>query len=48
MIELFKEPGQSLIEYALIMVFVAEVVVIILVFVAPSLGNIFSGIIAGI
>ena len=36
---------QSIIEYALIIVFVAVVIVIFLAFVGPSIGNVYSGII---
>jgi len=40
--------GQSIIEYALIIVFVAVVIVIFLAFVGPSIGNVYSGIITTI
>jgi pilus assembly protein Flp/PilA len=40
--------GQGLIEYALIILFVAIVVLIILVLFGPAIGNMYSNIISGI
>jgi pilus assembly protein Flp/PilA len=39
-----SQEGQGLVEYALILVLVAMIVVAIMVFVGPALGNIFSDI----
>ena len=47
MISLFKssnEEGQGLVEYALILVFIAAVVVGVLVFFGPFVGNLFSSV----
>lgn len=43
-----KEKGQGLVEYALILVLVAIVVIAILYLLGPAIGNIFSTIMAGI
>ena len=40
-----REEGQGLVEYALILVLVALVVIIILALLGPSIGNIFSNIV---
>ena len=40
--------GQGLVEYALILTFVAVVVVIILAFFGPTISDVFSNIIAGL
>ena len=40
--------GQGLVEYALILVFVAIVVVVVLGLVGPALGNVFSNVVRGI
>ncbi|MBN2500041.1 MAG: pilus assembly protein [Anaerolineales bacterium] len=40
--------GQGLVEYALILTFVAVVVVIILAFFGPAISGVFSNIIAGL
>lgn len=40
-----KEKGQGLVEYALILVLVAIVVIAILMIMGPSIGNIFSTIV---
>jgi pilus assembly protein Flp/PilA len=40
-----KEGGQGLVEYALILVFVAIVVIVILAMLGPAIGNVFSTII---
>jgi len=37
--------GQGLVEYALILVFVAIIVVVILALLGPAIGNVFSGLI---
>ena len=42
------EAGQGLVEYALILVFVAIVVIAILALLGPALGNVFSTIYANI
>lgn len=39
-----KEQGQGLVEYALILVLVAIVVIAILALLGPALGNVFSSI----
>jgi pilus assembly protein Flp/PilA len=42
----FKDnTGQGLVEYALILVLVALVVIVILALLGPAIGNVFSGII---
>jgi pilus assembly protein Flp/PilA len=43
-----EKDGQGIIEYALIMIFVAVVVIIIMVFIGPSMGNVYSNIISAI
>jgi pilus assembly protein Flp/PilA len=40
-----KEKGQGLVEYALILVLVAIVVIAILLILGPAIGNIFSNIV---
>jgi len=40
-----KEKGQGLVEYALILVLVAIVVIAILTIMGPAIGNIFSNIV---
>ena len=42
MIDLSSEKGQGLIEYALVLVFVAIVVIAILALLGPAIGNVFS------
>lgn len=37
-----QEKGQGLVEYALIMIFVAMVVIVILTLLGPTIGNVFS------
>jgi pilus assembly protein Flp/PilA len=43
-----REEGQGLVEYALILVLVAVVVIAILTLLGPSIGNVFSNIIRSI
>jgi pilus assembly protein Flp/PilA len=45
---LMHEEGQGLVEYALILVLVAIVVIAILLQLGPSVGNVFSSVIAGL
>ena len=45
---IFCEEGQGLVEYALILVLVAIVVIAILALVGPAVGNVFSNIIGSI
>ncbi len=40
--------GQGLVEYALILVFVGIVVIVVLATLGPTIGNVFSNIIASI
>lgn len=44
----FRQEGQGLVEYALILVLVAVVVIAVLTLLGPAIGNVFSGIIEGI
>ena len=43
-----KERGQGLVEYALILVLVAIVVIAVLAILGPAIGNVFSTIVASI
>lgn len=43
-----REEGQGLVEYALILVLVAIVVIAILTLLGPTIGNVFSSIITNI
>ncbi len=43
---LYQERGQGLVEYALILVFVAVVLIAILVVLSPGIGNIYSTIVS--
>jgi pilus assembly protein Flp/PilA len=43
-----KERGQGLVEYALILVMVALVVIVILAILGPAIGNVFSNLITQI
>ncbi len=45
---LFNEEGQGLVEYALILVFVALIVYAILFMLGPQIGNIFSRVTSGV
>ena len=45
MLYIVKEKGQGLVEYALILVLVAVVVIAILSLLGPAIGNVFSTII---
>jgi pilus assembly protein Flp/PilA len=40
--------GQGLVEYALILVLVALVVIVVLLFLGPAIGNTFSNIVANL
>ena len=42
------EQGQGLVEYALILAFVALVVIVVLIILGPSIGNVFSNLIHNI
>lgn len=48
MLFLPREEGQGLVEYALILVFVALVVIVILVLLGPAVGNMYSNIVSSI
>ena len=48
MLFLPKEKGQGLVEYALILVLVAIVVIAILVILGPTIGNVFSRIVTAL
>jgi pilus assembly protein Flp/PilA len=41
-----RERGQGLVEYALILVFVALIVIVILTLLGPAIGNVFSNVVA--
>ena len=43
-----REEGQGLVEYALILVLVALVVIIMLVILGPAIGNMYSTILANV
>jgi pilus assembly protein Flp/PilA len=43
-----KENGQGLVEYALILVFVAIVVIAILLLLGPIVGNVFSNVVSNL
>ena len=45
---LVRERGQGLVEYALILVLVALIVIVILALMGPAIGNIFSNIVNSI
>jgi pilus assembly protein Flp/PilA len=42
MLDNIQEKGQGLVEYALILVFVSMVVIVVLVILGPTIGNVFS------
>ena len=46
MLYLSKEDGQGLVEYSLILTLVALVVIVSMSFMGPSVGNVFSEIVA--
>ncbi len=48
MLYLPREEAQGLVEYALILVFVALVVIVILAIFGPAVGNLYSNIINGL
>lgn len=48
MLFLHREEGQGLVEYALILVLVAIVVIAILTLLGPQIGNVFSRITSGL
>jgi pilus assembly protein Flp/PilA len=48
MLYLPREEGQGLVEYALILVLVALVVIAILLLLGPIIGNVFSGLVASL
>ena len=41
-----SEEGQGLVEYALILVFVAVMMIILVTFIGPAIGNMYSNIVA--
>ncbi len=41
-----REEGQGLVEYALILVLVALVVIVILALLGPTIGNVFSNVVS--
>jgi len=43
-----REEGQGLVEYALIIALVAIIVIVVLAILGPSIGNIFSDVVANI
>ncbi len=48
MIHFNKEHGQSLLEYALILILVAIIVIIVIYLFGPAIGNLYSNIIQSI
>ena len=48
MLFLPREEGQGLVEYALILVLVAIVVIAVLLLLGPIVGNVFSSLISGL
>ena len=46
MIFLVRQRGQGLVEYALILMLVALIVIVILALLGPAIGNIFSNIVS--
>jgi pilus assembly protein Flp/PilA len=47
-VDMFAKRGQGLVEYALILVLVAIVVILVLSLLGPAIGNVFSSIMAAI
>jgi len=47
-VDMFVRKGQGLVEYALILVLVAVVVIVVLALLGPTIGAVFSNIIAAI
>lgn len=45
---LFRESGQGFMEYALIMMLVAIIVLVVLAILGPAVGNMFSNVVKGI
>ena len=43
-----KDPGQGLVEYALIMLLVAIIVIVVLALFGPAIGNLYSTVILNI
>lgn len=48
MLRMRQQTGQGLVEYALILIFVAVVVVAVLMLLGPAIGNAFSRVISGL
>ncbi len=48
MITSYREPGQGLVEYALIMLLVAIIVIVALALFGPAIGNLYSSVIQSI
>jgi pilus assembly protein Flp/PilA len=48
MAQLHREGGQGLVEYALILVLVALIVIVVLALLGPQIGNAFSNIVSNI
>lgn len=48
MLQMPRDSGQGLVEYALILVLVAVVVILILALLGPAIGNVFSNIVSAI
>ncbi|MCA9872022.1 MAG: Flp family type IVb pilin [Anaerolineales bacterium] len=48
MLFLHREEGQGLVEYALVLVLVAVVIIAILTLLGPQIGNVFSKITSGL
>jgi pilus assembly protein Flp/PilA len=43
-----RDAGQGLVEYALLLVFVAMIVIVMLLILGPAIGNTFSNIVASL
>jgi pilus assembly protein Flp/PilA len=48
MLFLPREEGQGLVEYGLVIILVAMVVILVLVFLGPTVGNLFSTVVTAI